>query len=110
METPEIDVHETQARVQEGALLLDVREQGEYDALRIPGAVLVPLSEFEGRVDELPKDREIAIHCRSGRRSMQAADYLNARGYQAVNVGGGILAWQEAGLPVEEGENPESPR
>ncbi|MDQ3459584.1 MAG: rhodanese-like domain-containing protein [Deinococcota bacterium] len=104
-QTPEIDVHETQARMQDGALLLDVRERDEYDALRIPGATLLSLSEFEGRYEELPRDQEIVVHCRSGRRSMQAADYLNERGYNAVNVLGGILAWQEAGLPVEEGQD-----
>lgn len=105
METPQIDVNEAQKRTQNGSFFLDVREQDEYEALRIPGAMLLPMSEFIERYEaELPKDKEIIVHCRSGRRSLQAADYLNERGYNAVNVEGGILAWQEADLPVEAGE------
>ncbi len=104
METPEIDVNEAQKRTRNGSFFLDVREQDEYDVLRIPGSTLLPLSEFIERYEELPKDQEIVVHCRSGRRSLQAADYLNEHGYNAVNVEGGILAWQEAGLPVEEGK------
>jgi rhodanese-related sulfurtransferase len=101
--SPEVDVKEAERRVKEGAFFLDVREPDEYEAARIPGAKLLPLSEFLGRYEsELPKDKEIVIHCRSGRRSLDAADYLNERGYNAINVIGGILAWKEAGLPVEE--------
>ena len=54
-DTPEIDVQEAQKRVQGGALLLDVREQNEYDEEHIPGAQLLPLSELMARFDELPK-------------------------------------------------------
>lgn len=105
MKTPEIDVNEAQRRTESGSLLLDVRERDEHAALRIPGTLLLPLSELADRVDELPQNQEIVIHCRSGKRSLQAADYLNERGFTAVNVQGGILAWQEAGLPVEAGQD-----
>lgn len=99
---PEIDVHEAKRRVEGGALFLDVREEEEFEAAHIPGSQLLPLSEFMKRFEaELPKDRDIVVHCRSGKRSAQATEFLNERGYNAVNVGGGMLAWQEAEFPVE---------
>ncbi len=101
-ETPEVSVLEAQQRINAGALLLDVREQNEFDEVRIGGSLLLPLSEFMGRYeDELPKDRDIVVHCRSGRRSAQVTEFLLGRGYDAVNVAGGLLAWEEAELAVE---------
>ena len=99
---PEIDVQEAQKRVQGGALLLDVREQNEYDEERIPGAQLLPLSELMARFDELPKDQEIVAQCRSGKRSAQATDFLRAQGYDVTNMEGGILRWKAEGLPTEQ--------
>lgn len=102
-DTPEISPREAHQRVADGALLLDVREQQEYDEERIPGAQLLPLSELMARYeDELPKDREIVAQCRSGKRSAQATDFLRAQGYTVTNLEGGILRWKEAGLPTEE--------
>ena len=101
-DTPEIDVQEAQKRVQGGALLLDVREQNEYDEERIPGAQLLPLSELMARFDELPKDQEIVAQCRSGKRSAQATDFLRAQGYDVTNMEGGILRWKAEGLPTEQ--------
>jgi rhodanese-related sulfurtransferase len=102
---PEIDIHEAKKRVDNGALLVDVREQNEFDELRIPGSVLVPLSEFQARYEELPKDKEIVMQCRSGARSGRSTEFLLANGYtNVVNMTGGILAWNEAGLPVEPGK------
>ena len=101
-DTPEISVHETQKRVQNGALLLDVREQNEYDEERIPGAQLLPLSELTARFDELPESREIIAQCRSGKRSAQATDFLRAQGFDVTNMEGGILRWKAEGLPTEQ--------
>ena len=98
---PEIDVQEAQKRVQGGALLLDVREQNEYDEEHIPSAQLLPLSELMARFDELPKDQEIVAQCRSGKRSAQATDFLRAQGYDVTNMEGGILRWKAEGLPTE---------
>ena len=103
-QVPEIDVLEAKRRVDEGAFFIDVREQYEYDEERIPGAKLVPLSEFMRRYeDDLPADKEgeVVVHCRSGARSAQAVEFLNQNGYNAVNVEGGILAWKGAELPTE---------
>ena len=97
----DITVQEGQSRVQAGALLVDVREPNEFAELHAEGATLIPLSEFEARFSELPKDRELVMICRSGARSARAGEYLKAQGYsQVVNVAGGTLAWVEAGLPT----------
>ncbi|AFD25328.1 Rhodanese-like protein [Deinococcus gobiensis I-0] len=88
--------------VQDGALLVDVREQGEYDQIHAEGATLLPLSEFEARYAELPKDRPLVMICRSGARSARAGEYLLANGYGDVtNLAGGTQAWAEAGLPTQ---------
>ena len=83
-------------------LLIDVREQWEYDEGHIPGITLIPMSEIEGRLSEIPTDKEVIVTCRSGNRSSQVTSYLQGLGYDNVhNMEGGILAWQAAGLPVE---------
>lgn len=100
-QTPEIDIHEAKKRIDAGDLLLDVREQDEYDEAHIPGSTLIPLSEFANRYDELPQDRDVVVYCRSGSRSAQAVNFLNDKGYDATNVEGGILAWKRADYPTE---------
>ena len=88
-DTPEVTPQEAQKRIQNGALLLDVREQNEYDEERIPGAQLLPLTELTVRYDELPRGREIIAQCRSGKRSAQATEFLRDQGYDVtVNVVG----------------------
>lgn len=87
--------------------IIDVREQREHDATRIDGVPLVPMSELQDRVDEIPADRPLAVLCRSGGRSAQVADYLTAAGDHGdvANIEGGIIAWAAEGLPYE-GEIP----
>ena len=103
-DTPEISVQEAQKRIENGALLLDVREQEEYNEEHIPGSQLLPLSELMARFeDEVPEGREIIAQCRSGKRSAQATDFLRAQGYEVTNMEGGILKWKAEGLPTEGG-------
>lgn len=98
----EVTPQEGLARVQGGALLVDVREQNEYDEIHAQGARLIPLSEFEDRYTELPADQDLVMICRSGARSGRAAQFLLNNGYtRVVNLQGGTLAWDEAGLPVD---------
>lgn len=105
MDIPTIDIYEAKNRVESGALLVDVREQNEFDESRIPGSILIPLSEFQIRYTELPKDKEIVMQCRSGARSGRTTEFLLQQGYtQVSNMAGGILAWNEAGLGVEAGK------
>jgi rhodanese-related sulfurtransferase len=85
-------------------LLVDVRESGEFTALRAPGAVLVPLSSFGQHIDALPRDRQLLMICRSGIRSLNAGNVLVQHGFvNVVNVEGGMIAWQQAGLPTRSG-------
>jgi len=97
----EISPKEAQARVRNGAYLVDVREQHEWDEVHAQGAQLIPLSEFVGRYAELPKESEIVVICRSGARSAQAVQFLEQQGYRASNLEGRTLRWLEEGLPVE---------
>ena len=93
---PEISVAELQKklRANDNFLLLDVRERYEYDIARIPGAKLIPLGELPSRMSELDSAQEIALQCKTGRRSTQALRLLQEAGFsKLVNVAGGIEAW-----------------
>jgi rhodanese-related sulfurtransferase len=98
-----IPVQQAQNMVQQGALLLDVREVSEFAEGHAPSARLIPLGELGGRLAEIAayKDKPIAVMCHSGRRSAKAVKLLQEAGYtQVSNISGGISAWQKAGLPV----------
>ena len=80
--------------------LLDVRTRDEYDEGHIAGAKLVDVNEsnfVEQAMAVLDKQRPIAVYCRSGRRSARAASLLTEQGYTVTNMGGGVMAWQDAG-------------
>ena len=98
-----IEPAEAQRRVQAGAALIDVREVTEFEQARVPGAVLIPLSEFAQRYTELPQGNEVVLMCAAGVRSAQAAQFAAQHGYRVTNLEGGIQAWNAAGLPVEFG-------
>jgi rhodanese-related sulfurtransferase len=84
-----------------GALVIDVREQAEWDEFHMPDATLIPLGTLDGKVAELPKDEPIVLVCRSGSRSATARDRLLKAGFTNVtSMNGGMLAWQDAGLPI----------
>lgn len=83
-----------------GALLLDVRERYEWEAVHAPQAVHIPLGKLSRSLHRIPRDRTVVAVCRSGMRSSQAAKLLSQNGYEVVNLVGGMNAWQRAGLPV----------
>jgi rhodanese-related sulfurtransferase len=85
----------------EEAVLVDVREQYEWDAGRIAGANHIELERLASRADELPKDRPVIFQCRLGARSALATDAFRAVGFDAYNMRGGIDAWAQQGLPLE---------
>lgn len=91
---------EAARRVDEGAVLLDVREPDEWHAGHAPDAMHVPLAALAASVDRLDKDQPIVAVCRVGGRSERAAAALLQRGYDAVNLAGGMRAWAAAGFPV----------
>jgi rhodanese-related sulfurtransferase len=94
---PAIDVKA--AQVYPNALLVDVREQDEWDAGHIDGSVHIPMSQMPDRLDELDKKTMTIVVCRSGNRSGKVAAWLINRGYDALNMTGGMLSWNEEGLP-----------
>jgi len=97
----DIEPRAAEALVQEGALLVDVRESEELATEgRVEGALHVPLGELTQRASELAGERVVLI-CRSGTRSAMAADALRASGWEAWSVDGGIQAWGRDGLPVQ---------
>ena len=84
--------------------VIDVREQPEFDFVRIPGAKLLPLSEIETKHILIDKNNKAYIHCGVGKRAEKAALYLESLGYKNLCIiNGGIKAWIEAGYPVESG-------
>jgi len=94
---PQISVKELKARRDAGEdiFLLDVREPYEFQIAQI-GGKLIPQNDVPNRLAEIPRDREIIVHCRSGARSQRIAELLKQAGYpQVVNVAGGILAWSD---------------
>lgn len=90
-------------RAKGAAVILDVREDHEVASARIPGSLHIPLVELGTRLREVPKDRVVVCQCASGGRSLGATVTLLRHGYRAANLTGGIIAWAQAGLPVERG-------
>lgn len=88
----QVHVDEVRTLVENNAFIVDVREKGEYKRGNIKGAINIPLSEFRSRIDEIPKDRPVYLHCRTGQRSYNAVLALQHLGYDNVyNVTGSYL-------------------
>ncbi len=102
-EAPAVDAREARRLQDQGALLVDVRASSEWRAGHPEGAHHLHLGTLPDRVDELPADGLTVFLCQSGARSAIAQSIALGRGLRAVNVAGGIEAWQRAGLPVERG-------
>jgi rhodanese-related sulfurtransferase len=82
------------------AKVLDVREDYEWEAGHIEGALHIPMNDLPERVEELDPDEDVYVICRSGGRSFRVAQWLVGNGYSAMNVSGGMGAWLEAGKPM----------
>jgi rhodanese-related sulfurtransferase len=96
----EVSCDELETAIAENAFVLDVREDWEFEAGHAPTAHHIPLNSVPERLEELPKEQQIFIICKSGGRSMRAADYLLAQGFDVVSVAGGTDGWVEAGKEV----------
>jgi hydroxyacylglutathione hydrolase len=92
---------------QNGQVVLDVRGSDEWEHGHIPGAIHIPLGSLESRVNELPQNGEIAVHCQGGTRSSIGASILQKHGIGAVNLTGGFAEWERSGKPVEKSEEPQ---
>lgn len=98
----EISVSEAFTKYQNGTLVLDVRTQEEWDEYHAPNTTLIPLDQLPNRLNELPKDKEIVVVCRSGNRSGQARDILLNAGFtQVTSMTGGLTEWRASGYPIE---------
>jgi rhodanese-related sulfurtransferase len=81
-------------------VVLDVREQNEWDAGHVAGSTHIPLMSLAERLAELPVGEQTLVVCRSGSRSAHATAYLLQQGVDAVNLDGGLVAWERAGRPL----------
>jgi rhodanese-related sulfurtransferase len=100
-ETREVSRDEAQKLIEDGAQLVDVRAEHEWEAGRIAGAKHVPLAELAERTGEIDKDRPVVLYCRGGNRSTMAAEALAEAGFDAAKLSEGIVGWSEVDLPLE---------
>jgi rhodanese-related sulfurtransferase len=98
---------ERQQKGDEAAYVLDVRSPEEYASGHVPGAVNIPYDQIASRIAEVPKDQDVVLYCKSGRRAGIAAEVLAAQGYiRLQHLEGDIVAWVDKGRPVETPEDP----
>ncbi len=102
----EVTVDELAERLAAGGVVVDVRQPDEYVEGHVPSAVLIPLAEVPDRLAEIPVASPLHVVCRTGGRSLRAAQFLAAQGREVVNVAGGTLAWIDSGRAVVTGDQP----
>ena len=81
--------------------LIDVREDYEYESGRVAGARHVELQQIAGQAETIDREKPVVFYCRVGSRSSMAADAFRRAGYDAYSMDGGLLAWEQSGLPLE---------
>jgi len=87
--------------------VLDVRSPEEYASGHVPGAVNIPYDQIAARMAEVPKDKDVVLYCKSGRRAGIAAEVLAGQGYTRLqHLEGDIVAWVDKGRPVETPKDP----
>ena len=98
----EVEVKRLKEMLDSGEVqLVDTREGYEVEAGHIPGSRHIELNDLSGAADSFDRDRPLVLYCRSGDRSAMPADAFKEAGFDAYNLAGGIVAWHEAGLPLE---------
>jgi len=97
MEIPTAAVSGIPDPLPDGLLVLDVREDDEWQAGHVAGSLHIPLMELGNRYGELPDAEQTLVVCRVGNRSAYAAGFLIQQGIDAVNLAGGLVAWEVAG-------------
>ncbi len=99
----EIDLNQTEAALNDGATVIDVREADEYAEGHVPGVVHVPMAQLPARATDWDKREPVYVICASGNRSSSMADLLTSAGFQAFSVAGGTKAWEQSGRAIEKG-------
>ena len=97
IEVPTVELAQVPDPLPEGVTVLDVREPVEWHHGHVDGALHVPLTEVPGRLEELPRDQQLLVVCKVGGRSAQATAFLREKGFEALNLEGGMLEWWAAG-------------
>ncbi len=100
MSVNEVSPTEAMDLLARSAVLIDVRQENEWELGHAPMATLIPLAELPDHLDDLPRDQVIVCVCRSGARSLRAATFLQESGYEVRNLTGGMIAWAIEGLPL----------
>jgi rhodanese-related sulfurtransferase len=100
IEVPTIEVAQVPDPIPEGVTVVDVREPVEWDHGHIEGAVHIPLTQIPDRSGELPVGQQLLVVCKVGGRSSQATAFLREKGFEAINLAGGMIDWVEAGRPM----------
>jgi len=102
---PEVDVAGLPAELPDELTVLDVREDDEWVAGHVEGALHIPLMQVPQRIADVPTGTQVLVVCKVGGRSAQATAFLQSKGVDAVNLEGGMLAWQRAGRPLRSETN-----
>lgn len=97
---PVVSVQQARRMLDEGAIILDVREKSEFDLGHIPHSRLMPLSTMADHLQHVPRGKKLIVACRTGGRSTSAVARLQAEGIHAVNLEGGLIAWRKAGFDL----------
>ena len=98
---------ERQQKGDETLYVLDVRSPEEYASGHVPGAINIPYDQIAARIAEVPKDKDVVLYCKSGRRAGIAAEVLAGQGYNRLqHLEGDIVAWVEKGRPLETPKDP----
>lgn len=106
IEVPTIEVAQVPDPLPDGVTVVDVREPVEWEHGRIADSVHVPLQQLPAQVEELPRDQQLLVVCKVGGRSAQATAFLREKGFEAVNLAGGLLDWADAGRTlVRDGDD-----
>jgi rhodanese-related sulfurtransferase len=100
IEVPTIEVTQLPDPIPAGVTVLDVREPVEWHHGRIEGALHIPLAQIPQRLEELPDGQQLLVVCKVGGRSAQATAFLQEKGFDAVNLAGGMIEWVSAGRPM----------
>ncbi len=99
-DVPQATIVDVPATFGDAVVLLDVREDDEWQRGHAPGAQHIPMGDVPARMAEIDAEAQLFVVCHAGGRSQRVAQYLARNGYEPVNIAGGMLAWAGAGRPV----------